>query len=168
MMRIKPELYRKAVLQLPGKHRPQFTLGKVEYQKWLVEANIPSDLIQFLVQNALEAHAPFLDCGGIMTPEDIMMTNTRENALLSSGLLQVGSAINGDPIVIDFTVVLGQTGYVSHDALWDPPGLSDPRTYFAPSARSIGEFLHGLTSDDDFPIDYDSATEINTLYETPD
>ena len=164
-MRIKPELYREAILQLPGKRRPKFQPAKSEYREWLTHSSLPGDLIDFLVENALKSHAPFFDSGGMMTPANIMKSNKREKVLIPNGLIQIGSGISGDPIVIDFSVGVGQAGYVSHEALWEP-GPKDPRASFAPVALSIGEFLYGLTTEDDFPIDYYSAQEIVRLYET--
>jgi hypothetical protein len=164
-MNLRPDLFRAAVRRLTDGETVTFGTTDPTYRDWLSKRQLPEELTQFLIENSLSAEASFDGFGGMRTPSLIMELNDQEEEGLSgNGLFGVGNAINGDFIVIKFTTGEGQSGYVSHDLLWEP-GLSDDEPDpFMPVAVSIGEMLHGLTSVDGFPCDFWAARDYGNLF----
>jgi len=135
------------------------------YRDWLAGRPLPEELTGFLLENALGGEASFDGLGGMWTPESVMGLNDQESSLPACGLLGVGSAVNGDFLVVDFAKGDGESGFVSHDLLWERNRGGDARLGYVPAARSIGKLLHGLTAIDGFPMDYDSAKRSPLMYD---
>ena len=166
-MEIRDDLFRKAVVHLAGGDQGIISTAEPSFRKWLSEQRVVESVADFLFTNSLTRSIPVADgCGSAMTPEDIMTTNSDEESMLADGFIQIGSAMNGDPIVIDLTEGDGRVGFLSHDELWepDPP---HPREAFAPAAASVGDFFYGMAFDNSFPVDFYAAKGMETLYEAP-
>jgi hypothetical protein len=167
-MNTRDENFRKAVVHLSGGVEGMLSTATPPFREWLTERCIAKPVADFLCANCLTKSIPLADgCGSIMTPEDIMKTNSEWPNMLADGFIQIGSAMNGDPIVIDLAEGDGRVGFLSHDELWEPnPPM--PREAFAPAASCIGDFFYGMVFDDSFPVDFYDAVEMETLYEAPE
>jgi hypothetical protein len=165
MLRLREDLYRRALQRLTGGSRLTFGVFEPKYRDWLMQKNVPEELREFLLANALSGVTSFAGLGGMWTPEDVMELNAQEEALSCSGLFGVGDTINGDFIVIDFGMGNGTAGYVSHDLLPEIEASGDARKGFHPVAKSIGEMLHGMTTVESFPYDYWQASHEPILYD---
>lgn len=165
MLRLRAELFQAAVRQLSGGEAVTFGTDDPTYIDWLAKRQLPEELKQFLVENALSCETTFDGTGGMWAPRDVMVLNDQEEALSSSALLGVGNAINGDFIVIDFATGQGRSGFVAHELLADKGPSEDVGDAFMPVARSIGEMLHGMVAVEDFPYDYWDAVDRPILYD---
>jgi len=146
-MPLNSQKYRHALAQL-GPGPATFTTPPAVFRSWLAEMQIPNDLVEFLLSNALDANLPFPNGhGGMWTPEDIMVLNDQECALHLAGLFAIGNANNGDFIVIDLGDKGRRAGFVPHDELMTecPPG--DAREIFVAVADSIDEMLVGVSGE---------------------
>ncbi len=75
-------------------------------------------------------------------------------------LLIIGSAMNGDPIVLNIKTL--SVGYVFHDKLWECEKIENLKRIYIDMNISIGEFFFRSATDDDFPIDaYEAEDFIN-------
>jgi hypothetical protein len=164
-MRLRPDLFRPAVRRLTGGKTVTFGSSDPTYGRWLAKRKLPEELTRFLLENAPSAETSFDCAGGMWTPKDVMELNDQEKAMPASGLFAVGSAINGDFIVIDFKEGDGASGFVSHDLLRDGKPVKKPRQAYIPVARSIGEMLHGMTTVEQFPYDYWQAKRDPIMYD---
>jgi hypothetical protein len=143
-MALNSQKYRDALANL-GPKPASFTAPPAAFHDWLVERQLPNDLADFLQANALGAHVPFPSgCGGMWTPQDIMVLNDQEAAIFAAGLFAVGNATNGDFIVIDLRDERRPAGFVSHDELWGRPS-DDVRAFFILVAESLDEMLTGMS-----------------------
>jgi hypothetical protein len=134
-----------------GHEQPVFVDAPVAFNTWLTAKQLPTDVVKFLLETAVADHIPFLGgCGGMWTPEDVMVLNDQESDILAGGLLAVGSAINGDFIVIDLRDEQRQAGFVSHDELArnddEARSWTDVREIFVPVAVSLHEMLEGISA----------------------
>lgn len=160
-MRLMAELFRAAIGRLRGGEMVVFGADAPEFREWLQQRSLPAALVQFLLENSLSRHVSFNGVGGMWTPADIIEWNEQEEALYPAGLIAVGSATNGDPIVIHFLEGAGLAGFASHDLLCD----EESQNFYLPVARSIGEMLHGMTTVEDFPRDYWDAKDNPILFD---
>ena len=143
-MALNSQKYRDALAHL-GQKRAVFTDPPEAFHAWLTEKQLPGDLVEFLLGTALAAAVPFPNgSGGMWTPRDVMDLNDQESAILSAGLFAVGSAVNGDFIVIDLRDERRQAGFVGHDELAESSS-GDVRAIFVPVADSIDEMLVGMS-----------------------
>lgn len=156
MLRFRADLFRRAIKRLTGGRSVAFGSADTTFHDWLATTQLPQELAHFLGENALNAEASFDGLGGMWTPDAMMDLNDQEG-LPACGLVGVGSAINGDFIVIDYATGDGASGFVSHDLLWERGRVKDARQAYVPAARSIGEMLHGMTTVEGFPVDYWAA-----------
>ena len=144
-MALSAQGYRDALTHL-GHEQPVFIDPPAPFRKWLAEKQLPCDVAEFLVGTALAAHVPFPNgCGGMWTPRDIMVLNDQESDILGGGLLALGTAVNGDFIVMDLHSELRQAGFVGHDELArnyeEARAWRDVREIFVPVAASLDEML---------------------------
>lgn len=80
--------------------------------------------------------------------------------LMKHGCFPIGSAGNGDEIVVRFTEDdVGAVGFASHDQLWEHPDEFDPAKGFARIAHSLEEFLFRLAEGLYLPHDFHAAEE---------
>jgi hypothetical protein len=156
-MKLDSRQYREALLRLS--HGKATFAQQVDgaLVQWLSNQNVPIELIEFNKTNSLASSIPLMEFGEVYTPETVVEINSKDPAILRARFLQIASAPNGDPIVVDLQDRDGRVGYLSHEDLWGYDDRS-PRDLFAPVAASIGEFFHRVSIEDDFPVDYFAAT----------
>ena len=157
-MRINVQRYRDELSRIPGNPPLEFSHKHAGLTQWLLDNCIPEDISAFLLQNTPASLVSFDGLGGIFSPDDIIYHNNGTPQFKSDQLIQIGSAINGDPIVIDYGISIGITGYVDHETLWSGDMIS-ARQIFIPVANTIDDYLHALLTDDEFPIDYYMAVD---------
>ncbi len=78
--------------------------------------------------------------------------------LIAAGMLPIGYAPNGDPLVLCFCEEKCAVGLVSHDQFWEEGG--EPKEAYAEVAGSIDEFLWRAAEGRYLPIDYYAASEL--------
>lgn len=175
-MKLNSERFREILAGL-GPKPAVFTRPPDGYREWLVEKRVPPELVKFLVDNALGDIAPFPNgCGSMWTPDGVMAFNTKAPELLGCGLFAIGSAVNGDYIVIDVTPGTDRAGFVCHAEywhdFWEHPEVN-VRKIFIPVDNSIHELLTGMSDElhgildgtkdperpDAYPTDYYAAEE---------
>ncbi|MEZ6036808.1 MAG: hypothetical protein R3F29_04975 [Planctomycetota bacterium] len=91
-----------------------------------------------------------------------MMDEEDADLLAGHRLLCVGSAFNGDPLVLDYSTDLVAPCFVSHEEWW-PDKSQDPRRCMARIAPSLTAFWWRQAEGLFVPIDSSSAGELNTL-----
>ncbi|MBW3542594.1 MAG: hypothetical protein KY476_20210 [Planctomycetes bacterium] len=94
--------------------------------------------------------------GQILAPDDL-------ERLLPYNMVAVGSAANGDLLVLRFDEVRCTVGLVSHDSYYEESSL--PFDSFAAFASSLEEFLYRAAHQMYLPIDYYAARELEELQE---
>jgi len=105
------------------------------------------------LKNLFKTHIPKVEIGagaGALFDElRIIRWNDDFPEALKAKLLIVGTAPNGDHIVVDLKT--GATGYMSHEHDWQ----SDPREFFIAVSDSLGNFLRDINSNPSrVPDDY--------------
>ena len=131
-------------------------LGSVE--AWLEEAQVPESLRALIAANS---YSSFVEVGPVTFDcvNEVALRNQEPQnySAYLSGLLIVGSGLNGDPVFVDLRS--GETGFLRHDALWEAevaPNVSELRHVVA---QSIGRFYLGALVDESFPRDSYDAEE---------
>ncbi len=81
--------------------------------------------------------------------------------LVKHKMIPIGSAINGDILVISYENENPAIGLVSHDELWEME--VSPRDVYETVTESIDEFLFRAAEKMYLPFDYYSARELNEL-----
>jgi hypothetical protein len=109
------------------------------FREWLAERNIPNDLASVFKDICFVDE---FDLGVIYLSsfKQIMQYHENEPIIIESGFLQVGSATNGDPVVLDLKS--GSVGYLDHDLLWED-ALTDLKGNFRFLASSLGSIARG-------------------------
>ncbi|UOQ64402.1 hypothetical protein [Hymenobacter volaticus] len=81
---------------------------------------------------------------------------------LQTNLLLVGSARNGDIVVLDLEDY--QVGILFHDYFWEKEE-EDPRKYLIKMDCSLGQFFYNSVSVQDYPIDaYEAAAYVGAEF----
>ena len=123
---------------------------------WLNQSELPVELKAFLSGNSPKTEL-WAGAGAIFEEKAIVKWNDDFPAPVKSGLLIIGSAANGDHIVLDFLEGHGAVGYLNHE---QDVSVCEPRDFFVPVAKSIGEFLTEINDEDaTLPEDYFEAVE---------
>lgn len=123
--------------------------------QWLQGLDVPSELKAFFLEHSPKTEI-WAGAGFLFDEESIVRRNTEHTAALRTGFFIVGSAPNGDLIVIDIAVGEGTVGYVMHDKMWE---TKEWRDIYVPVCPSLGEYLLRInTSETDLPNDYFDAT----------
>ncbi|UYZ59989.1 hypothetical protein [Hymenobacter latericus] len=73
-----------------------------------------------------------------------------------ANLLVVGSALNGDVVVLDLADY--QVGLLKHEEFWEDQDVN-PREYLVKMNCSLGQFFWNAISDEDYPQDAYEAAE---------
>ena len=81
--------------------------------------------------------------------------------LMQSNMLQIGCAINGDPLVLCFNEERCAVGLISHDEFWE--NHTDPEESYAELTGSIDELLWLAAEKRYLPIDFYAASELIEL-----
>lgn len=86
------------------------------------------------------------------------LANEDTPRLLAVGMLPIGYAANGDPLVLCYSEERCAVGLVNHDELWGGDG--DPKEIYAEVTGSIEEFLWRAAEGRYLPVDYYAAAEL--------
>ena len=98
-----------------------------------------------------------------LAPAEAILEHHDLTRLLQAQMVPVGSARNGDILVIRFDQTdRAEIGLICHDALWEDPQLN-PIEAFSPVASSVEEFLYRAVEDRFLPIDSYSAEELHQM-----
>ena len=137
------DLCRKFVLHFNKKMNLEIGTASKHFQKWLSEQGIPLSLFRFLIWSWPQKDCEIGLCN-ILSSESIH-SHDATTTLLRFNLLNVGNAINGDWIVIDFSNAACAPGYIPF-ALWNAYALepADPRGLLQPISRSLDSCLYRL------------------------
>ena len=143
-------LYQKVVASYGGK------IGKssAELLAFLKGRRVPQSMVDALTPYILEdsiivgAVAIFREEGWLAENADGYIP-----IALRDGLLIVGGCPNGDPVAVDVRDRLGDTGFISHETMWQQASVRD---VFIAVAAGLGEFVAGLDAGV-LPEDYDEA-----------
>jgi hypothetical protein len=82
MLRLRDDLFRPAVKRLTGGGRLTFGAFEPAYRDWVTKKNIPAELREFLLENALSGETSFNGLGGMWMPKDVMVLNDQEEGSL--------------------------------------------------------------------------------------
>lgn len=135
-----------------GSIRGLFRAPPANYVTWLRQKEVPAWLRRHLTRYAL-AKDQKVGVVRLYAPSSIKRHNDRYPIMVRQGFLQVGSALNGDPVVVQFSRRSGKTGYLSHEELWSDESES-PEQYFLPVSDSFGAFVAFAVQIDRCPMDY--------------
>jgi hypothetical protein len=115
---------------------------------WCIRNALPRELVA-LFENHIPKTEIWAGAGALFAESDMVKWNDWFPEALHARLLIIGSAANGDHVVIDLRD--GSTGYISHEDGW----RHHPRKYFIPVSPSIGSYLHEVDSNSPrIPQDY--------------
>jgi hypothetical protein len=125
--------------------------------KWLEAAELPWNLDMMIrhywpQQESQIGHISWLTASELVQRE-------QQPLFMAAKLLEVGSAPNGDPFVIDFSSDACAVGFVSHEEFSD--NEAEVRKVFQPIARSFASFLHRVAEERYLPTDYFAAKAFN-------
>ena len=81
-----------------------------------------------------------------------MKESAKYPEVIRHGFLQIGSAFDGDPLVVRFKGGREATGYLSHEALWRDQ--DEREVLFLEVAPSIGEYARMASTIHGCPIDF--------------
>lgn len=128
---------------------------------WLKKIELPRGL-KHLLMHSWPQSSGFV-AGRVHVHSALSLTsNDLTNEILKHRLLNIGSAPNGDFLVIDLTTDNCVPGFISHSE-WSPyysePG--NPRDFLQPIARSFDSFLYRLVEERYLPTDYYAAKAHN-------
>ena len=129
------ELYEEAIEILKSAGNGCFDDASSAFLEWLAAKEVPYELLE-LFRHAAPKSEAWVGAGGLFDETRIMAWNDNWPEAIGSGLLIVGSAANGDHIVIDLRD--GRTGYLCHEANWQREGA---RKWYASVAESFGQFV---------------------------
>ncbi len=136
-----------------------------DFTVWARQHGLASELIQQLITYAatperMQAAIDAMEPGPpIYTLKGIRKSHEEDDIGISpakSGFLVVGGCPNGDPIAVDIADDPGSVWYLDHETLYDTP----LRSIAVRVAGSLHELIDGICDDDDFPIDYYDAKQL--------
>jgi hypothetical protein len=125
-------------------------------KKWLEGLGLPMDLLRF-VQNTWPQKDFQVGPVDLACSKNLPKQSHIE-VLLAQRLLPIGSGMNGDAFVIDFSVESYPVGFITHE---EYHGTGDPRKFFRSAARSLESFLYRVSEKRFFPYDYYAAGDFN-------
>jgi hypothetical protein len=131
-------------------HAPQ------DVKDWLESLNLPMELLRFM-----QWRWPQQDCQiahlSILSSRSIKDDDFAE-PLAKAGFLLIGSAPNGDWLVIAFAKLGCIPGFITHEE-WDQE--SSPASFFEPIAKSMESLLYRIAEGRYIPTDYYAAKPFN-------
>lgn len=154
-MNIDIELFKEAI-NYQADEKPIFNSSpSIFYAKWVEGLSIPKELKDFLLYFLLSDEYR-IGTAVLYTPDQILTENQEFLYILNAGFIIIGSAPNGDMIAIEYLRTHGETGYLSHDNLWewDVKSRRNPHEYFLSLAMSVGKFALKAVKEKEFPMDY--------------
>jgi hypothetical protein len=93
-----------------------------------------------------------------------LSTSSDAQLLLADGYLLLGSAGNGDPLVVMLrakSITECEVGLISHEEWFEKQ--QHPQKYYAPISKDVLEFLYRAVEEKYLPTDYFMAVEHNQL-----
>jgi hypothetical protein len=155
-MDIDEALFKKSVAILIAAGGGAVGMANEAVSAWLDKSGLPVELIVFFKRYSPKTEL-WAGAGAIFEENSIVRWNDDFPEAMRTGLLIIGSAPNGDHIVLDFAESSGAVGYLSHE---QDLSICAPRNFFTPVARSIGEFLVKINDEGQaLPEDYFDAVE---------
>lgn len=129
-------------------------------QKWLEEIGLPLVLLRFMRWGWPQKDCDIALCS-ILSSESIY-AHDATLIFLKFRFLNIGNAINGDWLVIDFSTDACAPGFIPF-ALWNPytPEPKDPRELFQTITRSLDSFLYRAMEGRYIPLDSYAAQDFN-------
>lgn len=125
---------------------------------WLHEIGVSEALVSFFERHS---YVSWVQIGRVSfnRVSELVRENMdpQNRAVYKSGLLIIGSGLNGDPIVVN--IENGKAGYLCHDELWDSEENPELASMHCELPYSLGEFYLRAATSEDFPVDYDEALE---------
>jgi hypothetical protein len=122
---------------------------------------VPPSIVAFLAEHAFDHHLTigkhtFYAVDSL--PDENL--DDAQRRCIESGLLIIGSALNGDPIVVDLRSET--VGFVFHDELWEDEDVT-PKSILTDTGLDIGSFyLAAARYSDSFPRDGRDAAEVGS------
>ncbi|MGJ8654706.1 MAG: hypothetical protein ACSHX8_15710 [Opitutaceae bacterium] len=126
-----------------------------KYEGWIDSQNIPKELKSFL--KFLNLEQEFGLGTNVLSPtENIIEYNEEFRYILEAGFVIIGSCTNGDMVAIEYKQTEGETGYLSHDELWewDEKEYPNPYEHFLSLGESVGAYALRAIDYLNFPLDY--------------
>jgi hypothetical protein len=129
------------------------------FAAWLEKANLPWDLQHLLRFNWPQrsgylAHLRFNSAREILADEFLV-------DLLKHHFLPIGSAPNGDMLVVRFDSDRCEVGFLTHEEYWDQK--QDPVKIYEPIAATLESLLFRIVEGRYIPTDYYAAKEFNAF-----
>jgi hypothetical protein len=81
--------------------------------------------------------------------------------LLPHRFLPIGSAPNGDSLVVRFDADQCEVGFISHEEYWEHK--DDPGSVYQPIGRTLESLLYKVVDGRYIPTDYYAAKEFNAF-----
>ena len=154
-MKIDKELFVKALELLDFDYKSQVIKVTDKSIEFFENIKLSAELIEFFKEFSFRDDIDFE--GNYFNPvNEIRAENLHEvyHEIYKSNLLIIGTAMNGDPIVLNTKTMT--IGYVFHDLLGEDEMESD---MVIDLNLSIGEFFYKSMTEEDFPIDAYMAEE---------
>ena len=131
-------------------------------QRWLEELNLPVGFLTFMRWDWPQADGQIAHL--TVRSSRSIYADDATVVLIAHKLLNIGSAPNGDWLVIDFSTEACGVGFVTHEE-WSPWSDSpqDPRLFLQPIARSFASFLYRAVEGRYLPTDYYAARKFNSF-----
>ena len=118
------------------------------FNEWMAGKKIPGWLRTHLLSSLLK-NTTSVGVAYYYTPEEIVKRNDEFPEVMEQGYLIIGSAADGDPLVVCMKENLNAVGYLNHETLWS--GL---RLEFFPVATSVGSYAVLAAAIVGCPIDF--------------
>lgn len=157
-MNLGEELFEEAVQQLAQAGGGSVGKASPEVAQWLQSLHrLPPHFVSFLTDHSPKTEL-WAGAGCVFDEATIMRRNTDFPGALQAGLFIIGSAPNGDLVVVDTEKSAGAVGYLMHERMYSEQNL---RSLFIPICDSIGEFLSRINADEHgLPNDYFEAVAV--------
>ena len=130
-----------------------------EFAKWLDTVTLPWDL-QHLLRFDWPQKSGYIGHLRIMSAQELLADEFL-GSLLRHQLLPIGSAPNGDTLVIRTGSDQCEVGFLTHEEYWEHQ--EDPLTVYQPIARTLDSLLYRLVEGRYIPTDYYAAKEFNAF-----
>ncbi len=122
-----------------------------QFVGWLEQQRIPAWLKRH-VHDASLARTTHVGVVHFYSAARMRKANERYPEIRRHGFFQIGSAFDGDPLVVRFREDPGAVGYLSHEALWLDP--EDREILFFKVADSVGGYAMMAKNILGCPIDF--------------
>ena len=157
-MRLSAELFENVMQRLSPAGGGRTGLATREVAEWLESLRqLAPDFVEFLKHHSPKTEI-WAGAGFIFDEATIMRRNTEFPEALQAGLFILGSAPNGDLIVLDSEKEPGAVGYLMHERMYSAQNV---RSWYVPVCGSIGEFLSRINEDESkLPDDYFQAVAL--------